>query len=337
MQLLRCSADLSWQFGSQGSRVQRAETYPTIHFKTPSHGTHAAWPPHYPCEACVAAPACLPLPAACYHQVGCTRDAFPSWATKVLALGYSVGRVEEVRGPARAAAAKGGSSNNGGSGLLQRRLVRIYTPGTAVDAYLPQVPCSAVRWGAAGQDLKRCLLYGRGCSLRFRRHVDLRRPRLAHVDRVVAYSRMRCSSCNNEVFHWLPSFPCRPCQLLQLRYHPHNTVPQLMRCPRLPACRPMAPAPTPRTARARSCRWWRRPGACWAAAWWTARWAAWRWAHCWRTRGRARGRARGAPRSAPCCSGGMARGCGAEKVVHSVCSAPCACAAACSRAFLGLR
>jgi DNA mismatch repair ATPase MutS len=51
--------------------------------------------------------------------------------TQVIALGYSVGRVEEMArtqgGPAAAAA---------GRKLLERRLVRIYTPGTAVDSLL---------------------------------------------------------------------------------------------------------------------------------------------------------------------------------------------------------
>ncbi|GLC58458.1 DNA mismatch repair protein msh6 [Pleodorina starrii] len=69
-------------------------------------------------------------------KVGCTRDAFPSWATKVLALGYSVGRVEEIRGGA------GGDcgGRRAGGGLLVRRLVRIYTPGTAVDTYFQDDP-----------------------------------------------------------------------------------------------------------------------------------------------------------------------------------------------------
>jgi DNA mismatch repair ATPase MutS len=46
----------------------------------------------------------------------------------VLALGYSVGRVEEMARPQGPAAA--------GRKLLERRLVRIYTPGTAVDGLL---------------------------------------------------------------------------------------------------------------------------------------------------------------------------------------------------------
>jgi hypothetical protein len=29
-------------------------------------------------------------------QVGCNKEVFPQWAARVLALGYSVGRVEEV-------------------------------------------------------------------------------------------------------------------------------------------------------------------------------------------------------------------------------------------------
>lgn len=59
---------------------------------------------------------------------------------QVLSLGYSVGRVEEMpqAGPG------GGSSGK----LLCRRLVRIYTPGTAVEAlavvraWCSQQPCA---------------------------------------------------------------------------------------------------------------------------------------------------------------------------------------------------
>jgi hypothetical protein len=50
---------------------------------------------------------------------------------QVLALGYSVGRVEEM--PAGSARATGGRSS---SKLLVRQLVRIYTPGTAVEGLL---------------------------------------------------------------------------------------------------------------------------------------------------------------------------------------------------------
>jgi DNA mismatch repair ATPase MutS len=46
---------------------------------------------------------------------------------QVLAQGYSVGRVEEM--PA-------GSSQGGSSKVLERRLVRIYSPGTAVEGLL---------------------------------------------------------------------------------------------------------------------------------------------------------------------------------------------------------
>jgi hypothetical protein len=52
----------------------------------------------------------------------------------VLALGYSVGRVEEQ--PAAAGAAGRASSSAGGSKLLVRQLVRIYTPGTAIEGLL---------------------------------------------------------------------------------------------------------------------------------------------------------------------------------------------------------
>ncbi|GFH06059.1 DNA mismatch repair protein, partial [Haematococcus lacustris] len=76
-------------------------------------------------------------------KCGCTKDAFPAWAAKVLALGYSVGRVEEVhsRGPRSAqAAGKGGAAGS----VLERRLVRVYTPGTMTHAHyfddVSQVP-----------------------------------------------------------------------------------------------------------------------------------------------------------------------------------------------------
>ncbi|KAG2482754.1 hypothetical protein HYH03_018348 [Edaphochlamys debaryana] len=76
-------------------------------------------------------------------KVGCTRDAFPAWAAKVLALGYSVGRVEESRagpGGGQQGQPKGGGKGAGGGGLLTRKLVRIYTPGTAVDSYFGEEP-----------------------------------------------------------------------------------------------------------------------------------------------------------------------------------------------------
>jgi len=63
-------------------------------------------------------------------KVGCTKDAFPVWAAKVLALGYSVGRVEEM--------ARTQGPGAGARKLLERRLVRIYTPGTAVDGLLAE-------------------------------------------------------------------------------------------------------------------------------------------------------------------------------------------------------
>jgi hypothetical protein len=62
-------------------------------------------------------------------KCGCTAGAFATWAAKVLALGYSVGRVEEMtRSQAPAVGA--------GRKLLERRLVKICTPGTAVDGLL---------------------------------------------------------------------------------------------------------------------------------------------------------------------------------------------------------
>lgn len=48
---------------------------------------------------------------------------------QVLALGYSVGRVEEMPVVTHSKAAAGGK-------LLQRKLVKIYTPGTAVDGLM---------------------------------------------------------------------------------------------------------------------------------------------------------------------------------------------------------
>jgi hypothetical protein len=53
--------------------------------------------------------------------VGCHKDFFPQWAAKVLALGYPVGRVEELPG-----------SKDPDGNILQRRLVQVYRPGTAV-------------------------------------------------------------------------------------------------------------------------------------------------------------------------------------------------------------
>jgi hypothetical protein len=52
---------------------------------------------------------------------------------QVLALGYSVGRVEEM--PAGSARTGAGASSSS-SKLLVRQLVRIYTPGTAVEGLL---------------------------------------------------------------------------------------------------------------------------------------------------------------------------------------------------------
>ncbi|WIA19151.1 hypothetical protein OEZ85_003799 [Tetradesmus obliquus] len=66
-------------------------------------------------------------PAANFWKVGCHKDYFATWCAKVLAQGYSVGRVEEM--PAAAGRARGGR-------LLERRLVRIYSPGTAVEGLL---------------------------------------------------------------------------------------------------------------------------------------------------------------------------------------------------------
>lgn len=51
---------------------------------------------------------------------------------QVLALGYSVGRVEEMA----AGAARGAAGVSSSSKLLVRQLVRIYTPGTAVEGLL---------------------------------------------------------------------------------------------------------------------------------------------------------------------------------------------------------
>lgn len=44
-------------------------------------------------------------------------------------MGYCVGRVEEVHSNSSSNGKKGGAD------ILQRRLVRIYTPGTAVESY----------------------------------------------------------------------------------------------------------------------------------------------------------------------------------------------------------
>ncbi|KAK9829493.1 hypothetical protein WJX72_006189 [[Myrmecia] bisecta] len=56
-------------------------------------------------------------------KVGCHKDYFTSWASRVLALGYSVGRIEEY-------------PSLKGQGILSRRLACIYTPGTVNDGAL---------------------------------------------------------------------------------------------------------------------------------------------------------------------------------------------------------
>lgn len=55
----------------------------------------------------------------------------PQSLPQVLAQGYSVGRVEEMQRGSSRAGGGGGSSK-----LLVRQLVRIYTPGTAVEGLL---------------------------------------------------------------------------------------------------------------------------------------------------------------------------------------------------------
>ena len=51
-------------------------------------------------------------------KLGCSAPAFEKWAARVLALGYSVGRVEEVPG------------QKTGEGLVRRQLAQVYSPGT---------------------------------------------------------------------------------------------------------------------------------------------------------------------------------------------------------------
>jgi DNA mismatch repair protein MSH6 len=63
-------------------------------------------------------------------KVGCTAGAFHQWACKVLALGCSVGRVEECR------SSKGEAVQQiGGRKLVARKLMQIYTPGTMLDSF----------------------------------------------------------------------------------------------------------------------------------------------------------------------------------------------------------
>jgi hypothetical protein len=56
----------------------------------------------------------------------------------VLAQGYSVGRVEEM--PA-GSSSRGGSGRGGSGKVLERRLVRIYSLGTAVEGLLAVSMC----------------------------------------------------------------------------------------------------------------------------------------------------------------------------------------------------
>lgn len=69
---------------------------------------------------------------------------------QVLAQGYSVGRVEEMP------QAEGGSSSNK---LLVRQLVRIYTPGTAVEGLL--LDDQVIRTGGRSEHWER----QQGCTL----------------------------------------------------------------------------------------------------------------------------------------------------------------------------
>jgi len=70
-------------------------------------------------------------------KVGCTAGAFHQWAGKVLALGYSVGRVEECRG-----SRKNVLQHVGGRTLVARKLVQIYTPGTILDNFRDGFECN---------------------------------------------------------------------------------------------------------------------------------------------------------------------------------------------------
>jgi hypothetical protein len=69
-------------------RGHRDETA-THHFPDPTlwRGQRVALP--------IPTPHVLTIPGG---QVGCTKDAFGQWAARVLALGYAVGRVEEMPG-----------------------------------------------------------------------------------------------------------------------------------------------------------------------------------------------------------------------------------------------
>jgi DNA mismatch repair protein MSH6 len=79
----------------------------------------------------------IPSREANMWKVGCTAGAFHQWASKVLALGYSVGRVEECRGSRRDVL-----QHVGGRKLVARKLVQIYTPGTMLDNFRGGFECN---------------------------------------------------------------------------------------------------------------------------------------------------------------------------------------------------
>lgn len=66
-------------------------------------------------------------------KVGCTATSFTSWANKILALGYAIGRVEET------------NNEDPKIRLLDRTLVAVYTPGIATEdvCFTPSPTCEA--------------------------------------------------------------------------------------------------------------------------------------------------------------------------------------------------
>ena len=68
-------------------------------------------------------------------KVGCSASSFGQWAGRVLALGHSVGRVEECRraGDGSNMQSRTTTTTTPKSSLVKRRLVQLYTPGTALN------------------------------------------------------------------------------------------------------------------------------------------------------------------------------------------------------------
>ncbi len=143
-----------WKASSLSLSLFLDHATPPLHAAAhPPHPTHPTF--RTPLSVSNLLPNPNPMPET---QVGCNKDVFPMWAAKVLAMGHLVGRVEEV-----------GSSKDSKTGLVKRRLVKIYTPSTAQEAVRSRRNRQgwAGRAGRAGRKGNWQKKEGSTCTLRF--------------------------------------------------------------------------------------------------------------------------------------------------------------------------